>query len=69
VKLSTTELRRAAGDVALRTLLGTLGTTHGQWTRYSETGIPLELADRWSERIGAHPAEVWGGWVAAVLAS
>ena len=69
MKLSTAELHAAAGTVALRTLLQTIGTTHGQWKRYSESGIPLDLADRWAERIGAHPAEVWGGWVDAVLAA
>lgn len=68
MSLSTAELHCAAGT-SLRTLLSNIGTTHKLWTKYSREGIPLDLADRWAERLGLHPTEVWPAWVDVVLAA
>jgi len=65
--LTLENLEHAAGDISRRVLLRTIGTTTKRYAHYKKHGLSLDLADKWSERLGLHPAEVWPNWVEKVL--
>jgi hypothetical protein len=65
--LALENLEHAAGAISRRVLLRAIGTTTKRYSYYRENGLSIDLADKWSERLGLHPAEVWPNWVEAVL--
>ena len=65
--LPVANLERAAGSISRRDYLRAIGTTTKRYQYYSEKGLTVDLADKWAERLGLHPACVWPTWVEAVL--
>lgn len=65
--LALENLEHAAGEIPRRVLLRVIGTTTKRYSYYKQHGLSLDLADKWSERLGLHPAEVWPNWVETVL--
>lgn len=40
-----------------------LGVSGSEWVRYWRDGLSVLVADRYANRLGFHPAEVWPSWV------
>ena len=65
--LKLENLEHAAGPIPRRVLLRSVGTTTKRYSYYRDNGLSIDLADKWAERLGLHPAEVWPNWVETVL--
>jgi hypothetical protein len=68
MRLTIEELVDYTG-IPVRSIRETVRASNDAWRRYKTHGIPVNTAEKWAERLGMHPAEIWTNWPQAVLAA